>query len=326
MELKLREEKNADTVQHLMERVSSLETRASAVERLQDAIEQRVSLLDDRKERQVDRYGGRIESLEGQTVKLHHDVSQLQKRLDEAHVSPYSGYSTTGLHTNLTSGYASGEVHVLQSLGGASPLPTAAGAMGPQRIETLHTKILDLDHRLERVQSSSIDQELRLQLIERASYNGILIWKVDEFERRRKEAMEGVTLSLYSTPFFTSRHGYKMCARAYLNGDGLGKGTHLSFFFVIMRGPYDALLPWPFRQKVTLTLINQAGKKHQSDSFRPDPHSSSFQRPGRKEMNIASGCPMFIRIEHLLNGGFVKDDAIYLRVVVDTSDLPKLIP
>ena len=68
--------------------------------------------------------------------------------------------------------------------------------------------------------------------------------------------MEGVTLSLYSTPFFTSRHGYKMCARAYLNGDGLGKGTHLSFFFVIMRGPYDALLPWPFRQKVTVTLIN----------------------------------------------------------------------
>ena len=325
MELKQREEKNADTVQHLMERVSSLETRASAVERLQDAIEQRVSLLDDRKERQVDRYGGRIESLEGQTGKLHHDVSHIQKRLDEAHISPYGTYSTTGLHTNLTSGYAS-ELHVMQSLGGPSPLSTATGGMAPQRLETLHTKILDLDHRLERVQSSSIDQELRLQLIERASYSGILIWKVDEFERRRKEAMEGVTLSLYSTPFFTSRHGYKMCARAYLNGDGLGKGTHLSFFFVIMRGPYDALLPWPFRQKVTLTLINQAGKKHQSDSFRPDPHSSSFQRPGRKEMNIASGCPMFIRIEHLLNGGFVKDDSIYLRVVVDTSDLPKIIP
>ena len=326
MELKQREEGNADTIQHLMERVSSLETRASAVERLQDAIEQRVSLLDNQKERQVDRYGGRIESLEGRTVKLHHDVSQIQKRLDEAHVSsPYSTYSTTSLHTNLTSGYGS-EVHVLQSLGGASPLPTATGGMAPQQIETLHTKILDLDHRLERVQSSSIDQELRLQLIERASYNGILIWKVDEFERRRKEAMEGVTLSLYSTPFFTSRHGYKMCARAYLNGDGLGKGTHLSFFFVIMKGPYDALLPWPFRQKVTLTLINQAGKKHQSDSFRPDPHSSSFQQPGRKEMNIASGCPMFIRIEHLLNGGFVKDDTIYLRVVVDTSDLPKIIP
>ena len=68
--------------------------------------------------------------------------------------------------------------------------------MAPQRIETLYTMILDLDHRLEQVQISSIYQELRLQLTERASYNGILIWKVDEFERRRKETMEGVTLSL----------------------------------------------------------------------------------------------------------------------------------
>ena len=75
------------------------------------------------------------------------------------------------------------EVHVLQSFGGASQLPTATGAMGPQQIESLLTKILDLDCRLERVQSSSINQELRLQLIERASYNGILIWKVDEFEQ-----------------------------------------------------------------------------------------------------------------------------------------------
>ena len=44
--------------------------------------------------------------------------------------------------------------------------------------------------------------------------------------------------------------GYKMCARLYLNGDGMGKGTHVSLFFVIMRGPCDALLKWPFRQKV----------------------------------------------------------------------------
>ena len=102
-----------------------------------------------------------------------------------------------------------------------------------------------------------------------------------------------------------------------------GKGLISTFYFVIMWGPCDALLPWPFHQKVMLMLINQAGKKHQSDSFHPDPHSSSFQWPGRKEMNIASGCPMF---KHLLNGDFVKDDSIYLRVVVHTSDLPTIIP
>ena len=121
-------------------------------------------------------------------------------------------------------------------------------------------------------------------------------------------------MSLYSIPFYTSRHGYKMCARVYLNGDGMGKGTHLSFFFVVMKGPFDALLPWPFKQKVTLTIINQAGKKHVTDIFRPDPQSNSFQRPTQKEMNVASGCPMFIRHDQLFNGGFVKNDCICLRI------------
>jgi len=41
-----------------------------------------------------------------------------------------------------------------------------------------------------------------------------------------------------------------MCLRVYLNGDGTGRGTHLSLFFVVMKGPNDALLRWPFNQKV----------------------------------------------------------------------------
>lgn len=50
--------------------------------------------------------------------------------------------------------------------------------------------------------------------------------------------------------FYTSRYGYKMCLRIYLDGDGTGRGTHLSLFFVVMKGPNDALLRWPFNQKV----------------------------------------------------------------------------
>ena len=171
--------------------------------------------------------------------------------------------------------------------------------------------------------STSADQELRLQLLERTTYNGILLWKIDDFSRRRSEAVEGATPSLLSTPFYTSRHGYKMCARVYLNGDSQWKGTHLSVFFVIMRGPVDALLTWPFKQKVMLTLINQVGKKHITDYLRPDPTSGSFQRPGQNEMNIATGCPMFVRIDHLLSGGDVKDDTVFFKIVVDP---PRVVP
>ena len=243
---------------------------------------------------------------------------------------------SSNINTGLTSGYRTGELHstyghIPISLGSSTgisqntftsmmALGSEFNPMGSLRVESLHARVVELEHSVDRSLSSCLDQELRIQLLERATYNSILLWKVDKFERRRKEAKEGITLSLYSTPFYTNRHGYKMCARIYLNGDGLGKDTHMSFFFVVMRGPIDELLQWPFKQKVTLTLVNQMGKKHVTDSFRPDPNSSSFQRPGRREMNIASGCPMFMRLEHLLKGGFVKDDCIYLSVMVEKTD------
>lgn len=57
-------------------------------------------------------------------------------------------------------------------------------------------------------------------------------------------------LSFFPAAFYSSKYGYKMCLRLYLNGDGTGRGTHLSLFFVVMRGKCDALLKWPFSQKV----------------------------------------------------------------------------
>ncbi|GCB79882.1 hypothetical protein scyTo_0016056, partial [Scyliorhinus torazame] len=166
------------------------------------------------------------------------------------------------------------------------------------------------------------DMDLRFQVLETASYNGKLIWKIRDYTRRKQEAVSGKTLSLYSQPFYTGYFGYKMCARVYLNGDGMGKGTHLSLFFVVMRGEYDALLPWPFKQKVTLMLLDQApASRHLGDAFKPDPNSSSFKKPV-SEMNIASGCPLFVTQTVLESGTYIKDDTIFIKVVVDTSDLP----
>ncbi|XP_069772568.1 TNF receptor-associated factor 3 isoform X2 [Narcine bancroftii] len=166
------------------------------------------------------------------------------------------------------------------------------------------------------------DMDLRFQLLETVSYNGKLIWKIRDYKRRKQEAVSGKTLSLYSQPFYTGYFGYKMCARVYLNGDGMGKGTHLSLFFVVMRGEYDALLPWPFKQKVTLMLLDQGPANHHlNDAFKPDPNSSSFKQPV-SEMNIASGCPLFVAQPVLESGTYIKDDTIFIKVVVDTSDMP----
>ena len=171
---------------------------------------------------------------------------------------------------------------------------------------------------LRNVTLADLEEYVRQQ--EFSSDDGQLIWKITEFARRRNEAVSGQQVSFYSPCFFTSRYGYKMCARIYLNGDGMGRGTHISVFFVVMRGQYDALLRWPFRQKVTFMLMDQDNVEHVIDAFRPDPSSSSFQRP-RRETNIASGCPMFCSLTELNNHAYVRDDTMFLKIIVDTSDL-----
>ncbi|XP_022779707.1 TNF receptor-associated factor 3-like isoform X2 [Stylophora pistillata] len=171
---------------------------------------------------------------------------------------------------------------------------------------------------LRNVTLADLEEYVRQQ--EFSSYDGQLLWKISDYARKRNDAVTGQQVSFYSPCFFTSRYGYKMCARIYLNGDGMGRGTHISIFFVVMRGQYDALLRWPFRQKVTFMLLDQDNVEHVIDAFRPDPNSSSFQRP-RRETNIASGCPMFCSLAELNNHAYVRDDAMFLKVIVDTSDL-----
>ncbi|XP_068024856.1 TNF receptor-associated factor 5 isoform X4 [Melanerpes formicivorus] len=168
--------------------------------------------------------------------------------------------------------------------------------------------------------------EERFKLLEGTCYNGKLIWKITDYRMKKKEAVEGRVLSIFSQPFYTSRCGYRLCARAYLNGDGSGKGTHVSLYFVVMRGEFDSLLLWPFKQKVTLMLLDQSGKKnHIVEVFRADPNSSSFKRPDG-EMNIASGCPRFVShaVLESTKNTYIRDDTLFLKVVVDLTDLEEL--
>uniref|UniRef100_A0A8C6XGZ8 TNF receptor-associated factor n=1 Tax=Naja naja TaxID=35670 RepID=A0A8C6XGZ8_NAJNA len=159
-----------------------------------------------------------------------------------------------------------------------------------EKIEALGTKVRQLERSIALKDLALAEMEHAMQEMEAASYDGIFIWKISDFARKRQEAVAGRSPAIFSPAFYTSKYGYKMCLRIYLNGDGTGRGTHLSLFFVVMKGPNDSLLRWPFNQKVTLMLLDQNNREHVIDAFRPDVASSSFQRP-ISDMNIASGCP-----------------------------------
>jgi uncharacterized protein YoxC len=182
-----------------------------------------------------------------------------------------------------------------------------------------------LNQSVPRYDSILEELNLKIEIMEVKSTTGVYIWKVNELQRRYQEARIGKTVSLYSPPFYTTIHGYRLCLRCYLYGDGQGKGTHISIFVVLMRGEYDDLLAWPFSHRVALSLINQdhplGPEKAITHKFVPNSDSSSFQKP-KDTFNIASGFPEFAPLNIISNPSFVKNDTIYFRVKLDPPDSP----
>ncbi|TRZ15187.1 hypothetical protein HGM15179_011898 [Zosterops borbonicus] len=187
-------------------------------------------------------------------------------------------------------------------------------------IRGLELKIAELHRCLTQKDAGLSSLHKSLLFSEQASYDGIFLWKITEVGRKLQDSVTGRTVSLYSPAFYTAKYGYKVCLRVYLNGDGTGKGTHLSLFFVVMKGDYDALLPWPFRHKVTFMLLDQNNREHVIDAFRPDLTSASFQRPVN-DMNVASGCPMFLPLSKLQSPkhAYVKEDTLFLKCIIETN-------
>uniref|UniRef100_A0A8C5PEP9 TNF receptor-associated factor n=1 Tax=Leptobrachium leishanense TaxID=445787 RepID=A0A8C5PEP9_9ANUR len=245
-------------------------------------------------------YGGKLAWLENQVLEMVQLISQEQRHLD---LRPLiDSLECTNQQLNSMESYKG-------------------------RLDNLENQSDKHDLQINIHKSQLSMNEHRFKLLEGTSYNGKLIWKITDYERKKKDAIEGRVTSIFSHNFYTSRCGYHLRARAYLNGDGSGKGGYLSLFFVVLKGDFDSLLPWPFKQKVTLILLDQSGKKnHIIDVFKADPNSSSFKRP-EGEMNIASGCPRFVSHQQLENpkcGCYIKDDTLFVKVAVDLTDLEEL--
>ena len=142
------------------------------------------------------------------------------------------------------------------------------------------------------------------------------VFKMPEFKQHKSSQQEW-----YSPPFYTHPGGYKMCIMVYTNGFGKGEGTHVSVFASLMKGRNDDNLPWPFREEVTITLLNQlADINHHTltVSFPQDNEASRrVVRGGRTPKGY--GFPQFIphpQLDAQWNHQYLKDDSLYFRIEV----------
>jgi len=145
-----------------------------------------------------------------------------------------------------------------------------------------------------------------------------MVWRINEFSRIMREAKRGIKKKLESDSFYTESLGYKLKVLFYPNGNGDGENTHLSVYIAVMKGEYDAILPWPFNKKVTFTLIDQQEDPLERENavcdFTPT-NREPFLRP-RDEENTGHGKPKLISQQQLKTRRYVVNDTLFLQVEI----------
>ena len=75
------------------------------------------------------------------------------------------------------------------------------------QLDTMDRKLRSQERLLAVKDATIAELELRLTAVEQTSYDGTLLWRIPEFQRKRQDAVTGRVTSIYSPPFFTSRTG-----------------------------------------------------------------------------------------------------------------------
>ena len=105
----------------------------------------------------------------------------------------------------------------------------------------------------------------------------------------------------------------------YLNGTGSVKGNFMSVFLELMQGEHDDVIEWPFSKTIIFTIIHQDNR---SKWYKKQMGCESYSVNGRevKEMqkpisnyNGPYGFDQFIPISTLQNGGFTKNNTLYIN-------------
>ena len=127
----------------------------------------------------------------------------------------------------------------------------------------------------------------------------------------------------HSEPFYSHLCGYKMHLEAKANGNGVGRGTHVSVYVHLMKGENDASLQWPFNGDVYFKLLNQHPSPGELDvaskvSFYPGNAAASRVLDEEKEAGTGRGYAKFVPHAALApdsNKVYLKDDCLVFEVV-----------
>lgn len=191
-------------------------------------------------------------------------------------------------------------------------------------VSQLVSTVVKLQDEMKMLQTELSEQKLLTDKLKVApvpqSTSGRFVWRLEGISDKLITQPVGmIGEEIYSEEFYSHEGGYKMCLCVYPNGGGNNQA--LSLYFVLMKGPYDAFLKWPFSYRVVLTLVNVHGPSSIKKIIIPDPNLPYFKRPVSCR-NAGYGYPAFIAHSKLQDkgSGFVQEDCILIRTEVHYNE------
>ena len=171
---------------------------------------------------------------------------------------------------------------------------------------TLSRKVDEQNKTILRLKSDSLD----------------FVWKVTGFREILSESKYENNKMLKSVPFYTAKQGYKLRLCIKPNGDQTKRNKYLSVYVLLMKGNYDGMLPWPFRKKVTLTLIDQVSPPVLRWNVESSLHVAFLTgKPKTEEVDESQGILRFISHTQLNSRCYLMDDTLFLQVKIDPTDI-----
>lgn len=195
-----------------------------------------------------------------------------------------------------------------------------------QRAGVLAQRVVQQEAEITRLNKELAAQAKEIQLLRTTMYpcSGQFTWCVSNIRQKIRAAREGdpSCTVIYSPEFLSREGGYLLQLCIYPTGD---KATDfMSLYLVVMKGPFDDVIPWPFQQRVMLTLLScytgtpiGTAVGNIIKEISPDPRLHYFNRP-KDVRNVGFGYPKFIQANKLEadNSEYVGSGCIYLRAVV----------
>ena len=185
---------------------------------------------------------------------------------------------------------------------------------------TLRAQVKELTDGKVALEAKMAAQEKAASELERESSR--FVWKISGFTEVLQQAMKDGNKKIYSSPFSTGRHGYKVIVGMRPSGDRTLKNRYLSVFLGVMNGDYDAILAWPFHRKVTFTLIDQQDdptkRQNVVCSLLTSTGDSCCARP-RPTTGITElpGIARFVSHKNLKTNRYIVDDTLFLQIEID---------